>query len=153
MKLTRQKNIKEIIETENIETQEQLTDALKNRGIDVTQATISRDIRQMMLVKVASETGGYKYACTQEKLTIEAEDRLIKLLRDTVITISVSGNIICMKVTDGSAQALGTALDDSPWQEICGVIAGYNTIFILVNEGVNPDDLISKMEKLRIHVK
>ena len=101
MKLTRQKRIREIIGKYEIETQEELTNSLKEMGIEVTQATVSRDIKEMLLVKIPCGDGRYKYASPEEKSAQQTEGRMSKVFRDTVEFVDYSENIVVVKTLPG----------------------------------------------------
>lgn len=130
-KYSRHAKILEIVEKYEIETQEELSDNLKREGIDVTQATVSRDIRELRLVKVLAKSGKYKYAVigqNQEGTT----DRLIKIFKNSIISIDVAGHLLVIKTLPGAAQISGSAIDVLGIEEIVGTIAGDDTIFVAV---------------------
>lgn len=104
MKSARHSLILEIIEEKDIETQEELADELKRRGIKVTQATVSRDIKELRLLKVLGEHGGYKYA-TVERAEKGMNDRFIRMLSECVISVDSVGNLIVIKTLSASANA------------------------------------------------
>ena len=110
MKSVRHAVIKEIIESQDIETQEELAAALRARNIDVTQATVSRDIKELRLLKVLSEKGSYKYA-TADKAEHGLADRFIRIFNESVISIVPASNLIVIKTISGSAHAAGEAID------------------------------------------
>lgn len=122
--------ILEIIEQKDIETQEELAEELKNRGVKVTQATVSRDIKELRLLKVLSEHGGYKYA-TVERAEKGMNDRFIRILAESVLSIECVNNMMVIKTLAGSANAASEAIDSMKWSEVLGTIAGDNTILII----------------------
>ena len=131
MKSTRQMAILELIAKQNIETQEQLVAALQAGGMNVTQATVSRDIRELRLVKAQMPDGTSKYVSTD---TAEAglNDRLVRIMSDSVLSVAVSGNILVVHTISGSANVVGEAIDSLRWPEILGTIAGDNTILVVI---------------------
>ena len=139
MKSERHALILNLIEKENVETQEELAVLLKKRGVSVTQATVSRDIKELRLIKVLCENGGYKYA-TVDKAEAGMKERFVRIFSDSVINITSSGNIVILKTLSGSAAAAAEAVDSMHWDDIAGTMAGDNTIFIVAkNEKVVPE--------------
>ncbi len=138
MKKQRQQKIKELIESYEIETQDDLADRLKKAGFDVTQATVSRDIREMKLTKIAKSSGGFKYA-----LLTNAEhylsDKYLRVLRDGYISMDTAQNILVVKTVSGMAMAVAAAIDSMKLKEIVGSIAGDDTIMMALrsNEDAN----------------
>lgn len=145
MKISRHSKILEIIENNIIETQEELAEQLKKSGINVTQATVSRDIKELRLIKVLTEDGKYKYAAMKEQDSMLSE-RLYKTFKETVLSVDYSGNIIVVKTFSGAANAAGEAIDAFDIKEIVGSVAGDNTIFILVR---SEDHVISVIERFK----
>ena len=133
MKNARQTAILSIIEQYDIETQEELAGRLKDMGIVVTQATVSRDIKELRLLKVLSAKGGYKYA-TADKAEHGLSDRFVRIFVDSVLSISYAGNIIVIKTLSASANAACEAIDSMRWPEILGTMAGDNTILAIVHK-------------------
>lgn len=130
MKSARHNLILEIIDKKDIETQEELAEELKNHGVKVTQATVSRDIKELRLLKVLSEHGGYKYA-TVERAEKGMSDRFIRILTESVISMEAVGNLMVIKTLAASANAACEAIDSMKWNEILGTIAGDNTLLII----------------------
>ena len=130
--------IRDIIQKEVIETQEELAAALAGEGVSVTQATISRDIKELMLIKVPTEDGRYRYAVSPEQPALFAKDRFISLFQVTITSIQYSGNLVVIQTLPGSAQAVAYALDNTDIQEMIGTIAGDDTILLVVAEGKDP---------------
>ncbi len=133
-KYTRQTKILELINEKEIETQEELAEELKKAGIKVTQATISRDIKELRLIKVTSKTGKYKYGTIQESQN-SISDRLVRIFKNSIITIETSGNLVIIKTIPGAAQICGSAIDSLQFSAIVGSIAGDDTVFIAVKDG------------------
>jgi len=130
MKSARHNLILEIIENKDIETQEELAEELKSHGVKVTQATVSRDIKELRLLKVLSEHGGYKYA-TVERAEKGMNDRFIRILTESIVSIDCVGNLMVIKTLSASASAAGEAIDSMKWNEVLGTIAGDNTVLII----------------------
>ena len=138
MKVARHALIQEIIETQEIKTQEDLAQALKERGVNVTQATVSRDIKALRLLKVLSKDGGYKYA-TADKAESGMADRFIRIFHDSVLSVAQANNLLVVKTISGSAHVAGEAIDTLHWPEIVGTISGDNTCLVIL-----PDEATAK---------
>lgn len=147
MKITRHAKILEIISQKDIETQEELVDELRRLGMDVTQATVSRDVKELKLIKVLSSTGKYKYAAISQGESILSE-KLINIFAQTVIHIDYVGNIIVIKTISGSANAAGEAIDSLNWDGFVGSVAGDNTIFVLARSPEKAQELVVRFKKL-----
>lgn len=149
MKTVRQAAILDLIGKKDIETQEELAEELKRLGIVVTQATVSRDIKELRLLKVLSPTGAYKYA-TSDRAEHGLSDRFIRIFAESVLSIASSGNVIVIKTLSGSANAAAEAVDNLHWPEIIGTLAGDNTILLIIREGEDVEGLVLRMqEKMR----
>ena len=147
MKVNRQNLISEIIASQTIRTQEELADALKARGINVTQATISRDIKEMHLVKGLSDDGTYRYVLgEQEEAGIS--DRLIRMLSDSVVSMDNASNLIVVRTLSGSAHVAGEAIDSLKWPEIVGTIAGDNTILVIVRTQESVAEVLNRFKSI-----
>ena len=145
MKNARQTAILSIIEHNDVETQEELAGKLRDMGIVVTQATVSRDIKELRLLKVLTPSGNYKYA-TADKAEHGVSERFVRIFIDSVLSINASGNIIVIRTLSGSANAAGEAIDNMRWPEILGTISGDNTLFVVVrSEG----EVASVVERFR----
>ena len=147
MKTRRQDEIIRLISAGDIETQEELASELRKLGYKVTQATISRDIRELHLIKVASKGGGFKYA-KPEKHEIAVSERLARILTDSMVRVDFSGNIIVVNTISGSANVAAEALDNLGWPEILGTIAGDNTIFIVVKNDADTEEISERIRNL-----
>jgi transcriptional regulator of arginine metabolism len=147
MKTGRHSMILEIIDKMDIETQEELADELKRRGIDVTQATVSRDIKELRLIKVLSNNGVYKYA-TIDKAETGVTDRLIRMFSESVLSMDYANNMIVIKTISGSANAAAETIDALKWDEIVGTLAGDNTIFVVVRSYDLVEKVIQKFRDL-----
>ena len=131
MKQKRHNAILEIIEEATIETQEDLGKALLERGFKVTQATISRDIKELHLIKVQTERGVYKYAVNESSVVLNTQ-KLLRVFKETGVSGRGSGNIIVVTTLTGSANAAAEVIDNLDIDGIFGSIAGDNTIFLAV---------------------
>lgn len=147
MKSVRHNLILEIIETKDIETQEELAEELKRRNVKVTQATVSRDIKELRLLKVLGEGGRYKYA-TVERAEKGMNDRFIRILSESVLSIESSGNLIVIKTLTASANAAGEAVDSMKWPEVLGSIAGDNTLLIIARSEASVETLMQRFNNL-----
>ena len=145
-KYTRQSKILELITRKEIETQEELADSLKAMGIDVTQATISRDIKELRLVKVMAKSGKYRYATisqSQEGIT----DRLNKIFENSVVSIDNALNIVVIRTIPGAAQICASAIDYMGIDDIVGTLAGDDTVFIAIRDLDCIDHVLNEFKK------
>ncbi|MCQ6278031.1 transcriptional regulator AhrC/ArgR [Bacillus sp. EB600] len=122
--------IREIISNNDIETQDDLVDELKNAGVNVTQATVSRDIKELHLVKVPLADGRYKYSLPADQ-RFNPLQKLKRALIDAFIKVDVAGHLLVMKCLPGNAMAIGALIDNLDWEEILGTICGDDTILII----------------------
>ena len=134
MKNDRQSMILEIISQENIETQEQLLVRLQERGITSTQATISRDIKQMHLIKEPVGHGVYKYAVSGNRTRLNFAEKLRTIFRESITSIDSAQNIVVIKTMPGLASAACAALDDMGVAYMVGSLAGDDTAFLLMRD-------------------
>ncbi len=132
MKARRQMKVQEIITKEFIHTQEDLADRLRLSGFDVTQATVSRDIKEMGLIKVPSSSDEYRYAFPTEAHPTNLQDRLKRLLRETMVSINDTESLIVIRTIPGNAHALAAVMDNSNWEEVIGTVAGDDTILLVI---------------------
>lgn len=147
MKISRQTKILEIIENNAVETQEDLAEKLRLEGYNVTQATISRDIRELKLTKLATENGRQKYASIS-KTDTEVSDRLIRVFRDAVIKVDFAQNMIVIKTLNGMGMAVGVAVDNMENSDILGSIAGDDTVFCVARTHNQALDFIQKVTRI-----
>ena len=145
MKVNRHAKIVELINKYQIETQDELAEYLNEAGFKVTQATVSRDIRDLKLTKVPAENGRQKYAVLQSTQNGMTE-KYVRILRDGFSSMDMAQNILVLKTVSGMAMAVAAALDAMNWNEIVGCIAGDDTI-ACINRTV--DDTIILMEKIK----
>lgn len=147
MKAKRQALIREIVESQSIQTQEELAEALRRHGMVVTQATVSRDIKELHLLKVLAEDGGYRYA-TMDKSEQGMNDRLIRMLADSVVDMQSANNLIVIHTLAGSAHVAGEAVDSLKWTEILGTIAGDNTILVIVRSNEEVETVMRRFRSI-----
>ncbi len=147
MKTVRQVAILDIIGKKDIETQEELADELKKQGIVVTQATVSRDIKELRLLKVLSPNGTYKYA-TADKAEHGLSDRFIRMFSESVLSMSHANNLIIIKTLSGSANVAAEAVDNFHWSEILGTLAGDNTILLVIRSNEEVAVVLERMQEM-----
>ena len=145
MKTKRQKKMLELIKKHDIETQEELSDYLQKEGYQVTQATVSRDIRELKLTKVAMSNGRQKYAALTEA-NEDLSEKYTRVFRDAFVSMDMAQNILVIKTVSGMAMAVAAAIDAMHLHEIVGCIAGDDTIMCAVR---SVDDTIAVMSRLR----
>ena len=148
MKPGRQSVILDIISKQNIETQFDLMNALKERGISSTQATLSRDIRDLHLVKEPSPEGGFRYVAPSDITSPENSGRLKRIFKDSVISVDRAENIIVLKTLPGLASAACSALDGMDIENLVGTIAGDDTAFLLMRTRENAELFIEEIGSL-----
>ena len=147
MRYPRQDKIIELILENEVETQEKLAELLKESGFDVTQATVSRDIRELQLVKTLALSGKYKYTFPEQAVR-QSTDRFTKVFEDTVQTVASSGNLIVIKTLTGCANAACEAIDSLDFPHILGTIAGDNTVLIVCDDPKNLVSLTARFKEL-----
>ncbi|SHH92358.1 arginine repressor [Clostridium magnum] len=147
MKVTRHAKILEIINSKDIETQEELADELRKSGMNITQATVSRDIKELKLIKVLSENGKYKYATIMHTENF-LSNKLVNIFSQTVIGVENVDKFVILKTISGSASAAAEAIDSLNFDGIAGTIAGDNTIFVLARDNEKAQTITRKMKKM-----
>ena len=147
MKSARHSLILEIIEEKDIETQEELAEELKRRGMKVTQATVSRDIKELRLLKVLADHGGYTYA-TVERAEKGMNDRFVRILSECVISAESVNNLIVVKTLSASANAACEAIDSMKWSEVLGTIAGDNTLLVITRSEEAVESMMARFNAL-----
>ena len=145
MKTKRQTKMLELIKKHDIETQEELSDYLQKEGYQVTEATVSRDIRELKLTKVAMSNGRQKYAALTEA-NEDLSEKYTRVFRDAFVSMDMAQNILVIKTVSGMAMAVAAAIDAMHLHEIVGCIAGDDTIMCAVR---SVDDTIAVMSRLR----
>lgn len=147
MKTARQDAIIEMIGNYCIETQEEIALRLREKGYQVTQATVSRDIKELKLLKIPARDGGYQYALP-EKQDASVNDRLIRMLTDSLVSVNYAGNMIVAKTLSGSANIAAEALDNMEWPELLGTIAGDNTVFMVIRSETEVIKVTERIDRL-----
>lgn len=136
--------IRDLIANRDIETQDELVDLLKQAGFNVTQATISRDIKELHLIKVPMQDGRYKYSLPADQ-RFNPLQKLHRALADSFVSIDGASHFLVMKTLPGNANAIGSLLDHLDWKEILGTICGDDTILILCREETDRDILKNRL--------
>lgn len=147
MKERRHAKILDLISRYSIDTQEELLTRLREEGFSVTQATVSRDIKEMRLVKVPSPDGGYRYSAAQESGK-DYTAKFYSLLADSAVSVGHAGNIAVIKCMTGMAQAVCAAMDTLSWDDIVGTLSGDDTIFILAKDENSAERLAENLNKI-----
>jgi transcriptional regulator of arginine metabolism len=147
MKKKRQQKIIELIQQYNIETQEELSKLLQKEGFEATQATVSRDIRELKLSKISIGSGHQKYVVMQSENQMLG-DKYVKVCREGYVSMDMAQNILVMKTVPGMAMAVAAAMDAMQFREIVGCVAGDDTIMIAVRSVDETRELIKKLKKL-----
>ena len=130
MKARRHTKILELIKEYNLETQDELLRYLREAGYDVTQATVSRDIKELRLIKTPSENGGYKYSTGSEGTSMMSS-KFHSLFADSVFSVEAAQNMLVIKCISGMAQGVCASMDTIPWKNFVGTLAGEDTIFVV----------------------
>ena len=147
MKVNRHSKILELINSKDIETQEELAEELKALGFDVTQATVSRDIKKLKLTKILTPGGSYKYASIASEEN-DISQKLANILTSSTLSVESVDNMVVVKTISGSAAAAAEAIDSLKFRGIAGSIAGDNTIFILTRSLDYAEEIVLKIKKL-----
>lgn len=147
MKVNRHAKIVELVNKHNIETQEELAERLNQEGYKVTQATVSRDIRDLKLTKVPTEKGRQKYAVLKTTESVLTE-KYVRILKDGFVSMDMAMNILVIKTVSGMAMAVAAALDEMEWHEMVGCIAGDDTIMCAIRTIEDTEILMEKIRKI-----
>lgn len=148
MKSIRHAKIREIIDSNVIETQDELANALRKQNIVVTQATVSRDIKELNLIKIPTGEGRYRYAYPLEKNLVFSKNRMARMFQDSVVGLNYSENIIVIKTLPGTANAVASTLDYAQWPEIIGTVAGDDNILVVIKPIDAVPEIMKKLELL-----
>lgn len=144
-KAERQNKILELIHAHPVATQVELKALLKKEAVEVDQATLSRDLRELGLIRVSTPEG-FRYASLEEVTPVAragSRNRIQRLIKK----FDVSGNLIVIRTAPGDAQAVGLAIDRSGWSEVLGTVAGDDTLLVVVGEGISANKVINKIQK------
>ena len=147
MKATRQKAILEIIRQQDINTQEELAAALKKLNFNVTQATVSRDIKELRLLKTLSNEGVYRYTMV-ENVEHTLDERFRRIFGESVLSVSSAYNQVVIRTLTGSANVAAEMLDSLGWTEVLGTLAGDNTVLLIVRSMDDVDEVLSKINDM-----
>lgn len=148
MKNNRQTEIMNIVQSMEVETQEQLLEELRARGFSATQATISRDIKELRLVKELTGRGGYRYTQTERKAVGSADARLRNIFKEGVTSVDVAQNIVVVRTMPGLASAACSALDGMDISGMVGSLAGDDTGILIMRDNASAQHFTSEVHKL-----
>lgn len=149
MKEIRQDAILKLIETEKISTQNDLSQRLIDDGFNVTQATISRDIRELRLIKVTESTGEYHYAVGKEKEKYQASHKFYSIFLASVVNIDCANNLVVIRCYTGMAQAVCACIDSLEWQGVVGTVAGDDTILVITRDDHTAMEMVKTLKAIR----
>lgn len=139
--------IREIIGSHEVETQDELVERLRAAGFNVTQATVSRDIKELHLVKVPLPDGRYKYSVPVEQ-RFNPIQKLRRMLVDSFVSMDHADHFILLKTLSGHANAVAELIDNLPWEEIMGTISGDNTILIICRSKENSEEVTKRLREM-----
>ncbi|EOY0302972.1 TPA: transcriptional regulator ArgR [Staphylococcus pseudintermedius] len=139
-KSVRHIKIREIISNEQIETQDELVKRLNDYDMNVTQATVSRDIKELQLIKVPAPSGQYIYSLPNDRRYHPLE-KLGRYLMDSFVKIDSANNLLVLKTFPGNAQSIGAILDQIDWEEVLGTICGDDTCLIICRDNPSADEI------------
>lgn len=149
MKFQRQARILDLIEQQEIETQEELSEQLRTLGYTTTQATVSRDIKELRLIKIlSSATGKYKYAAASTEVENSFSSRLRNIFRECVTSIDAAQNMVVIKTLPGLGQAAAMAIDAMRDQRVIGTLGGDDTVFIVMRDNKSAADFCAHASEL-----
>ena len=148
MKVKRHNKILEIIQNYNIETQEELIDKLKLAGFDVTQATVSRDIKELRIVKVLDQSGKYRYSAATGDVVGDTTSRFRNIFRESVVNVDYAGNLLVIKTLPGVANASAIAVEAMNMNHVVGSLAGDDTIFFVIRDQERAAQLCEEIKKM-----
>lgn len=148
MKNDRKKAILDIVSHYEVDTQETLQALLLERGFAVTQATVSRDIKQLSLIKTMSEGGGYKYSLPRGEYSGSTKTGLSRFFADTVYAVDRAMNTVVVRCHSGMANAVCARLDGAGYPNVVGTLAGDDTIFILMRTEDDAQAILKELEKM-----
>ena len=148
MKFQLQAAIIDLITNHEIDTQEELTARLREMGFNSTQATISRDIKELRLIKIASSNGGYKYSVAENEQDSGFVPRVRNIFRECVIKVDVAQNLVVIRTITGMANAAAFALDSMKINEIVGTIAGDDTVLIILKDNPTAENFFMQTKEM-----
>lgn len=144
MKNRRQRRILEIVSNETIGTQKELAERLQQEGFETTQATISRDIKELLLVKVNIGGDRYKYVIAQDTPVTDAKLRMV--LREFIISYDYSENLLILNTAPGNANTVASAIDRASWPQVIGSLAGDDTVMLVIKPASTVHEVVEKIE-------
>ena len=147
MRYARQNKILDIDNSHEVETQDKLVSLLKKAGYQATQATVSRDIKELQLIKVLAPSGRYKYAVSPAAEQPSPE-RFVTIFKETIRAVDSSGNLIVIKTLPGCANAAGEAIDTMSMNHVVGTVAGDNTLLLIADDPANVPDLVKRFHDI-----
>ncbi len=148
LKVIRQKAILDLIENENIATQNELSKRLEEEGFVVTQATISRDIRELKLVKVANPNGTYRYAVGKSKEKYQASHKFYSIFLASVYKVDYANNLVVIRCYTGMAQAVCATMDTLEWQGVVGTVSGDDTILVVMRDEQAAKEMVKTLKEI-----
>lgn len=148
MKAKRHAKILELVHSRPVDTQDELLGLLRESGFPVTQATVSRDIKELRLVKTLTGDGRYHYAAHGDAAKSEMSDKFLMIFSQSVTEIDSAGNMLVIKCYTGMANAVCAALDSLHWSGVVGTLAGDDTIFMVMRDDHNARELVMQMRKM-----
>ena len=149
VKARRHQRILDIVRSKPIQTQEDLSAELAREGLSVTQATISRDIKELRLIKAPVGDGSYRYTIPIDRNIDDINRRIERVFREAVMSVEDSDNIVVIRTLEGAAQAVGAIVDDLDWPEVVGSLAGDDTIFVVVKPADKALEIMARFNKFR----
>lgn len=147
MKGQRQRKIKELIGSREIETQDELVEALGGEGFEVTQATVSRDIKELQLIKVPLEDGRYKYSIPQDQ-RFNSSSKLKRALLDHFVSAEAAENLVVLKCLPGTAGTIAALIDGMDWPEVAGTISGDDTMLLVCRTKEYGQTMVERIQHL-----
>mgnify|MGYP001012194950 CR=1 FL=1 len=148
-KQVRHINIRDVLRQEMIGTHGKLAETLENKGLTVSQSTLSKDLRELGVVRMPTPDGGFRYAIPQAGVTVRDQSILERELRDYLITIQRAQNMVVAHTLSGHAQSVCEAVDRICWPEVIGMIAGDNTIFLITADSHSGEIVVERLNKIR----
>lgn len=145
--------IRNLINSEQISSQEELLAWLKRVGIEATQSTLSRDIKELKAVKVPDPVKGYQYLLPERLHGNSSEGKVSASVADNLRYIDFSGNMMVVRTKAAYGRAFGMMIDNENYDEVLGTVAGDDTIFVLFDEGVNPLEFLHKLDTIHPNIK
>ena len=148
-KQIRQSNIREVLRNEAIGTHDRLAEVLSDKGLTVSQSTLSKDLRELGVVRMPTPEGGFRYAIPESGVTMRDQNILERELRDYLVRVQRAQNMVVAHTVSGHAQSVCEAIDRICWPEIIGTIAGDNTIFLLSLDVLGAEKVVDRFGQIR----